>query len=376
MTAIELMPIAQFPGDAELGLRRRLPVRRPALLRRARRAASSGRRRPPRRDSGRPRRGLQPPRTRGQRPRPVRPLLHRPLPHAVGRRYQFRRSRTATRCARFFIDSALMWLEECRIDGFRLDAIHEIFDTEGTHSSPSWPTRSTLTRPSWGGRPSSSPRAICNDSKVVLPRDPDGYGLDAQWADDFCHALEVQLVGQASPYAEEYGDVRPSGQGAAPGLRLHGRVRRIPAAALWTPTAAGAARSVRRLHPEPRSGRQPSRWRAAQSPHHIPAAEARRGDRPPLPVRPPDLHGRGVRGDRTRFSISQTTKIPHWWKPCARDARRPSHSGRPMTRSRIRRTSSPSSAPGCSRSFTAKGSTRRSMPSTASCSPYAAPSRR
>jgi maltooligosyltrehalose trehalohydrolase len=45
-----------------------------------------------------------------------------------------------------------------------------------------------------------------NDPKVVLPRDVNGYGLDAQWADDFCHALEVQLVGQASSYAEEYGD--------------------------------------------------------------------------------------------------------------------------------------------------------------------------
>jgi maltooligosyltrehalose trehalohydrolase len=45
-----------------------------------------------------------------------------------------------------------------------------------------------------------------NDSKVVLPRDLNGYGLDALWADDFSHALEVQLVGLASSYTEEYGE--------------------------------------------------------------------------------------------------------------------------------------------------------------------------
>ncbi|MBW3632033.1 MAG: DUF3459 domain-containing protein, partial [Chloroflexi bacterium] len=43
-----------------------------------------------------------------------------------------------------------------------------------------------------------------NDPKVVLPRGLNGYALDAQWADDFCHALEVQLVGAESRYARGY----------------------------------------------------------------------------------------------------------------------------------------------------------------------------
>jgi maltooligosyltrehalose trehalohydrolase len=106
----------------------------------------------------------------------------------------------------FFIDSALMWLEECRIDGFRLDAIHEIFDPQAQ------PFLAELAVAVHGRAAELGRQAILiaesdlNDSKVVLPRDVNGYGLDAQWADDFCHALEVQLVGQASPYAGEYGD--------------------------------------------------------------------------------------------------------------------------------------------------------------------------
>ncbi len=104
----------------------------------------------------------------------------------------------------FFIDSALTWLEECRIDGFRLDAIHEIFDAQAQ------PFLAELADAVHGRADELGRQAILiaesdlNDPKVVLPRALNGYALDAQWADDFCHALEVQLVGEESPYARDY----------------------------------------------------------------------------------------------------------------------------------------------------------------------------
>jgi maltooligosyltrehalose trehalohydrolase len=112
----------------------------------------------------------------------------------------------------FFIDSALMWLEECRIDGFRLDAIHEIFDPQAQ------PFLAELADAIHGRAAELGRQAFLvaesdlNDPKVVLPRDQNGYGLDAQWVDDFSHALEFQLVGPASPYAEEYGEFAQLGK--------------------------------------------------------------------------------------------------------------------------------------------------------------------
>ena len=80
----------RVPGREELGLRRRVPVRRAVDVRRTRRPPPPRRRMPRTRARHRSRRRLQPPRTGRERPRPVRPLLHRPLPHAVGRRAQLR----------------------------------------------------------------------------------------------------------------------------------------------------------------------------------------------------------------------------------------------------------------------------------------------
>ncbi|MGH2615759.1 MAG: malto-oligosyltrehalose trehalohydrolase [Thermomicrobiales bacterium] len=105
----------------------------------------------------------------------------------------------------FFIDSALMWLEECRVDGFRLDAVHQIFDPQAQ------PVLAELAAAVHGRAAALGRQAVLiaesdlNDPKLVLPRDRGGYALDAQWADDFCHALEAQLLGVASAFAADYG---------------------------------------------------------------------------------------------------------------------------------------------------------------------------
>jgi maltooligosyltrehalose trehalohydrolase len=112
----------------------------------------------------------------------------------------------------FFIDSALMWLEECRIDGFRLDAIHEIFDPQAQPFLAELADKVHAHAAELGRQAFLIAESDLNDAKVVLPRDVNGYGLDAQWADDFCHALEVRLVGEASPYAEDYGDFAQLGK--------------------------------------------------------------------------------------------------------------------------------------------------------------------
>lgn len=104
----------------------------------------------------------------------------------------------------FFIQSALMFLEEFRVDGFRIDAIHQIYDC---HAQPFLAELADTLH----GRAAELEREVLliaesdlNDTRVMQPRAQNGLGLDAQWADDFCHSLETQLVGDASDYAADF----------------------------------------------------------------------------------------------------------------------------------------------------------------------------
>jgi maltooligosyltrehalose trehalohydrolase len=105
----------------------------------------------------------------------------------------------------FFIDSALMWLEEYRIDGFRLDAVHQIFDPQAQPFLAELAAAVHLRARELGRQAVIIAESDLNDPRLILPDELGGYGLDAQWADDFQHALAAQLVGESSGYARDFG---------------------------------------------------------------------------------------------------------------------------------------------------------------------------
>jgi maltooligosyltrehalose trehalohydrolase len=106
----------------------------------------------------------------------------------------------------FVIDNATSWLRDYHLDGLRLDAVHAILDISAFHVLEELAARvaelqSELGRPLW-----LIAESDLNDPRVVSPTSQGGYGLDAQWSDDFHHALHATLTGERSEY---YADFEP-----------------------------------------------------------------------------------------------------------------------------------------------------------------------
>jgi len=96
---------------------------------------------------------------------------------------------------RFVIDNALYWLTEYHIDGLRLDAIHSIFDFSATHILAELRDRFHEQAAHLGRQAWIIAESDLNDVRVLNPRSMGGLGLDAQWHDEFHHAVFGYLTG-------------------------------------------------------------------------------------------------------------------------------------------------------------------------------------
>jgi maltooligosyltrehalose trehalohydrolase len=109
---------------------------------------------------------------------------------------------------RYFIDNALYWITDFHFDGLRLDAVHAILDhspftfleelADAVHRQAKRLNRQVLL----------FPESAANDSRLIRSRELGGYGFDAQWNDDFHHALRGVLTGERGGYYDDYGEFR------------------------------------------------------------------------------------------------------------------------------------------------------------------------
>ncbi|MGG7506951.1 malto-oligosyltrehalose trehalohydrolase [Plantibacter sp. YIM 135249] len=115
---------------------------------------------------------------------------------------------------RYIIDNALMWLGEYGVDGLRLDAVHALHDSRATHVLEELAAEVQALSDAVDRPLTLIAESDLNDPRLITPRSPGGvggaggYGLDAQWSDDFHHALHVALTGETSGY---YADFAPLG---------------------------------------------------------------------------------------------------------------------------------------------------------------------
>ena len=103
----------------------------------------------------------------------------------------------------YFVQNALYWFDEYHIDGLRLDATHHIFDYGGKHVIAELAEAVRH----WGPdhrRPLLIAEDERNELRLVLPREEGGYGLDGLWVDDFHHSVHVLLTGEFDGYLGSY----------------------------------------------------------------------------------------------------------------------------------------------------------------------------
>ena len=108
---------------------------------------------------------------------------------------------------RYFIDNALMWLRDYHFDGLRLDAVHELIDRSAMHFLEQLSREVEDLSAALGRALFLIGETDLNDPKFVTPREANGYGLDAQWSDDFHHALFTLLHHEQSGYYQDFGTV-------------------------------------------------------------------------------------------------------------------------------------------------------------------------
>jgi len=109
---------------------------------------------------------------------------------------------------RYFCDNALMWLRDYHVDGLRLDAVHAIVDTAALPFLEQLATEVDVLKAHLGRHLVLIAESDLNDPRVVRPFEMGGFGIDAQWSDDFHHALHSVITGERNGYYSDFGSMR------------------------------------------------------------------------------------------------------------------------------------------------------------------------
>lgn len=108
---------------------------------------------------------------------------------------------------RFFCDNALMWLRDYHFDGLRLDAVHAYMDRSAINFMEQIASEVHELKGYTGRNYVVIAESDLNDPQVVTAPEAGGYGMDAQWSDDFHHALVTVLTGDRSGYYSDFGSL-------------------------------------------------------------------------------------------------------------------------------------------------------------------------
>ena len=108
----------------------------------------------------------------------------------------------------FLIGNALMWLRDFHVDGLRLDAVHAFEDHRAQH----FLEHLAVEVQALGARLNRDLMLIAesdlNNPRLVTSQEAGGYGLGGQWSDDFHHAVHAAITGERQGYYCDFGSMR------------------------------------------------------------------------------------------------------------------------------------------------------------------------
>lgn len=128
---------------------------------------------------------------------------------------------------RYFLENALMWVRDYRLDGLRLDAVHMIYDNGAKSFLESLGETVRLHARASNRLAYTIAEAMLNDPRVVRQTELGGLGLDSVWNDDFHHALHALLTGERNGYYADHGGVAELAKAFRDGFVLTGNYSRF-----------------------------------------------------------------------------------------------------------------------------------------------------
>jgi maltooligosyltrehalose trehalohydrolase len=131
------------------------------------------------------------------------------------------------RVREFVVDNARYWVTEYHLDGLRLDAVHGIFDFSPRHILAEIGDAIRAQESTLGRRLHVIAESDLNDPRLISRKAVGGYGLDAQWSDDFHHAVHSYLTGERSRYYMDFGALADIEKSIRDGFVYDGRYSRF-----------------------------------------------------------------------------------------------------------------------------------------------------
>lgn len=108
----------------------------------------------------------------------------------------------------YYIENVLMWFRDFHIDALRMDAVHAIKDFSSKHLLREIKQHVNQLSIETGRKHHLIVELDLNDTRFINPLEKEGFGMDAQWIDEFHHALRVTVSGDKTGYYSDFDGIK------------------------------------------------------------------------------------------------------------------------------------------------------------------------